>query len=222
MDVTLAGVAIGALGAFIAFAGVALAWYTGRKTARSAEEQNRLTAHATAAEWLRDLRNWASEAIDVLSESSYLCRQAGGSEDECTARLHSCQHKLSSLIDRGRLFLPNLPAEVGLDKPTAYRGWRHSALDPLVAALRVASGEVGSGRFPSRDVALVEMRREFVSAIQSILAPDVHNREIVQLVKEWNAGRGSDLTLGGLLPGKNVMPTGADRLIWGESRTSSD
>src|SRR5690349_19147453 len=128
MNPTLAGIIIGALGAIITLAGVALAWYTGGKTARTAEARNRLIAHAAASEWLRDLRTWASEAIDVLSQSSSLCREAG--ETDCPSQLRACHHKLSSLVDRGRLFLPNLPAEVGQNKPTAYRGWRHSALDP--------------------------------------------------------------------------------------------
>jgi hypothetical protein len=62
--------------------------------------------------------------------------------------------------------------------------------------------------------ALIEMRREFVSDIQRILAPDLHNKEIARMIREGNVHRASDQTLGGLLPA-DVVPTGAERLLYG-------
>jgi hypothetical protein len=213
MDPVLAGIIIGIIGTVATLASVALAWYSGRKTERSNTLQHRLAAYSTTSEWLRDLRNWASEAIDALSESSYLCGRVDGSQEDCSQTLRACQYRLSAVIDRGRFFLPNQPADVGQGKPTAYRGWRHSALDPLVAAVRVMSGEADVGQFPNRETALVEMRREFVSAIQRILAPDLHNKEIARMIQDGNDARSGDPTLGGLLPDKDSVPTGADGLL---------
>ena len=35
---------------------------------RAALHQNRLSASSVAADWIRDLRGWASEAVDVLAD----------------------------------------------------------------------------------------------------------------------------------------------------------
>jgi hypothetical protein len=160
---------------------------------------------------------WSSEAIDVLAEASYICGHGDRTKEDCAERLRNCRHRLSSLVDRGRFFLPNQSvSEFGVEKPSAYRGWRHAALDPLVAAERVLSGELGSGRFATREKALIEMRREFVSAIQRILAPGIHNREIARMIHEANEHRADDRTLGGLLPDEKPLPTGAERLLFGK------
>jgi hypothetical protein len=184
-----------------------------------AASQQRLATLSTAADWLRDLREWASEAIDVLAEASYTCGHGDRTSEDCAERLRSCRYRLSALVDRGRFFVPNQSVgEFGGEKPSAYRGWRHAALDPLVAAERVLSGEVEFGRFATREKALIEMRRQFVSAIQRILAPDVHNREIARMIHEGNAHRTADATLGGLLPDEKSVPTGAERLLVGDPR----
>jgi hypothetical protein len=215
MDATLVGVLAGVLGTVATIASVVVAWHLGRKSERITASQQRIAAHAAAAEWLRDVREWAGEAIEVLSEASYTCAAADTAGEDCGASLRQCQHRLSALIDRGRFFLPNQYVDrVGKHKPTAYRGWRHSALDPLVAAERVTSGAVGSGSFSTREAALIAMRREFVSAIQRILAPDLHNQEIARMIREANEARADDPTLGGLLPDAKETPTGAERLIW--------
>jgi hypothetical protein len=210
------GLIVGVVSALAAIGAAFVSWRAARQSERSASNQQRIATHSAASEWLRDLREWASQCIDVLAEASYTCGHGDREKEDCAAQLRACQHKISALIDAGRFFLPNQNAEtVGKHKPTAYRGWRHAALDPLVGAERVLSGEVGSGRFSSRESALIEMRREFVSAIQRILAPDLHNKEIARMIREGNEYRASDRTLGGLLPDDTTVPTGAERLLFG-------
>ena len=99
---------------------------------RASIHQNRLSASSVGADWIRDLREWASEAVDVLAEASYCCL---GSAPMPTAQTFELQHrcKLSALVDRGRFLLPNeRDHEYGSHKPRAYRGLRHQALDALV------------------------------------------------------------------------------------------
>jgi hypothetical protein len=208
---------IGIVSAVAAVAAAALSWMAARQTDRFSQAQQRVATHMAASDWLKDLRDWAAEAIEVLAQASYTCAHADETGRDCVDEMRECRHKLSALIDRGRFFLPNQDVTAfGLEKPTAYRGWRHAALDPLVAGERVVSGEIGSGRFGTREAALVEMRREFVSAIQRILAPDHYNKEIAQMIREGNVHRATDRTLGGLLPDDKIIPTGADRLLFGE------
>lgn len=198
------GSAIGTL------AGVGVALFIGRRADVVARWQRRLDAAAFAAEWFRDLRMWASMAIDVLSEAAYECGRQGDQEAEATLR--RCRYRLSGLIDSGRFFLPNVRiTDYGTQKPSAFRVFRHSALDPLVAAERAMGGTLG--RFNNQREAIVAMKREFVSAIQRILAPEHHNQEIALIVKEFHQTRAGDSTLGGLLPDEHSIPLGDEALL---------
>ena len=156
-----------------------LGWLVGRMQLRHSDEQMRLGAAAFAADWFRDFRAWACDAIDVLSEASYVSERA-----EDTQRY---RHRLSALIDQGRFFLPNTAHEdYGLNKPSAYRGHRQRALDYLVEAERVLGGHrraeyAAFGSSPKE--ILFAFRREFVSAVHDILDPRARNRELSALLQ---------------------------------------
>lgn len=204
-----------AVGSAATAMGVLTAWLTSRAAAKLALQQSEIAAHATAAEWLRDVRSWASEAINVLSEASYACKVAQPVDtDSITATLRECRHRISALIDRGRYFFPNQsPEAYGVDKPLAFRGYRHAVLDPLVAVEQVLGGSRKVGAFNSVDSAVVYLRREFVSRVFRVLSPESHNEQIARLIWLSNAGRATDPTLGGLLPDAGTIPTGAGPLL---------
>lgn len=209
---------IGVVSAVAAIGAAAVSWLAANRSDKSAARQQRIATHIAVAEWSRDLREWASQCVDVLAESSYTCAHHDVSKADCLDQLRVCRQKISALIDRGRFFLPNQSApDVGMSKPSAYRGWRHAALDPLVAAERVVSGEVGAGKYQSRELALIEMRRIFVSAIQEILGPESNNKEVARMIREGNEQRAADQTLGGLLAEGTPNPTGAERLLFASS-----
>lgn len=209
---------IGVVSAIAAIGAAGVSWLAAYRSDKSAVRQQRIATHVAVAEWSRELRDWASQSVDVLSEASYTCAHHDPSGGDCAEQMLVCRHKISSLIDRGRFFLPNLPAkDVGLSNPSAYRGWRHAALDPLVAAERVMSGAVGSGKYETRELALIEMRRVFVSAIQEILGPESINKEIARMIREGNDQRATDQTLGGLLTEGAPRPKGAERLLFESS-----
>jgi hypothetical protein len=211
MDATLINLLAAVASAVAAVASVFVAVVLGRRADALATAQRRHSAFSTAAEWRRDLTGWAAEAIDVLSEATYCCEDKA--EGAATERLFICRFRVSALIDRGRFFLPNIRRdEHGTDKPAAYRGYRHSALDPLVAAERVLStGQTGS--FTDRRYALIAMKREFVSAIQQILDPEHFNREVAKMISEGHESQRPDPTLGGLLPDNQNIPRGAEALL---------
>jgi hypothetical protein len=187
---------------------------------RAAVFQNRLTASSVAADWLRDLRSWASEAIDVLAEATYTCRCGDPAPSESgTACLLRCRHRLSALIDRGRLLLPNeREGEYGGHKARAYRGLRHPALDALVAAELVLEDALPLHAFPDRRAALIGLRREFVSMVQAIIDPQTYNKDVARLLRLASAARAKDPTLGGLLPDAKKVPTGAEGMMATASR----
>lgn len=193
-------------GAVIAGFGIILGWLIARA-------QNRLTASAAVSEWRRDIRTWANEAIDVLTEAVYASK-ADEEEENGAEKIILCRARLSALVDRGRFFLPNeREGDYGVDKAPAYRGLRHSALDPLVAAEQILSGASTIEPFPDRSTAVVGVKREFVSAVQSILDPRGLNKEVAGLLEIARVARKADPTLGGLLPDASKPPTGATGVI---------
>jgi hypothetical protein len=192
--------------ALVTLLGVFVGWYVSKS-------QHRLSSASFAAEWFRGLRAWASEAVDTLSEakyeSEYESAREGATDEESAAALRRCRHRLSALIDRGRFFLPNMDVdEYGQNKPRAFRGSRHPALSFLVVAERVLGGELGA--FKSRHEALEEMQRKFVSYVQGILAPELHNLELARLVRDSSGAREDDPTVGGLL---KANPHGASDIL---------
>jgi hypothetical protein len=176
--------------------------------------QSRLSAATIVADWLRDVRDWSCEAIAVVTTAAYAAEGAPGMESSDDAVLAQCRTSLSAIIERGRFFLPNeRPQEYGTEKPPAYRGYRHPALDALVAAKRVMEGSTELQLFENRYEALVALRREFLSTMQAIIDPLSTNKQVAKVRKLAYAERTNDPTAGGLLPdGKNISP-GATRLL---------
>lgn len=173
----------------IAAVSILVGWYAGIRKERLTISQYRLSASAFASDWFRDLRAWASEAIDVLSEAAYNAPGSSASSPMPAEVCTRCRHRLSALIDRGRFFLPNLEPEAkGADKPSAFRGTRHAALDQLVLAEQVLAGTpIERKEFPSTRAALVAIKRDFVAAIQDILDPRSRNAEVDEILR---SGRG--------------------------------
>jgi hypothetical protein len=185
---------------------------------RASVHQNRLSASSVGADWIRDLREWASEAVDVLAEASYTCSEDAADAGQVTEH-HRCRCKLSALIDRGRFLLPNeRDGEYGSHKPRAYRGLRHQALDALVAAERILGRSIPLETFRSQKDALIGVRREFVSIVQGIIDPVSYNRDVAKILRMASDLRSKDPTLGGLLPDAAVMPTGAAGIMEAASK----
>ena len=81
-------------------------------------------------EYVTQLLAWYSEVIEVLIQLK--CTVDAPSDMTRSTSLS----KLSSLIEKGRFFFPNIDKgnDFGKDKPPAYRGYRNLALDFLVAS----------------------------------------------------------------------------------------
>lgn len=195
-----------AVGAVLTGIGVVAAWRIARRAEQINESTRRVASVTTLQDWRRDIREWASCVIDEMAvlEDQILTRS--------DARVRS--PRLSALLDRGRLFFPNPDKDQhGLDKPAAYRGWRHAILDPIEATIGVAAGERGLGRYRTRYEAMLDMRRHFVSRVQGVVDPESQNAEIARLIRETSTS--TDSTMGGLLPSDDEIPSGADALLHG-------
>jgi hypothetical protein len=191
--------AVSAVGILIALGNAWSAWYMSKKI-------RHLNALSAVEGWRRDVRAWAGASIELLSRSIYCCWD----DDVDQSHLRrEYVHQLSAQVELGRMFFPNIPAQhVGADKPTAYQGYRHTILDPLVAVIQVLEHPQKTGVYQSPKEAVEAMRRRFVSQVQKILRPSDQNHTIAELIRS-TAKKAPDETFGGLLPNIDSVPLGA-------------
>lgn len=119
---------------------------------------------------------WGSEAIDSLADAialAELCR-THLPESEIETRKSAIAARISALVDKGRLFFPNIDPEArGVDKEHAYRGSRPPILDAMMYAYYEVRG-LSRSRGPSpMDTAqfIFDCRRLLVSELQGHLDP---------------------------------------------------
>jgi hypothetical protein len=184
--------------------GALLGWYM-------AHRSYRLGSSNAISQWRREIRAWADEAIGVLVKAGHATTKIG---PDLGMEIDSHRVDLSSLIDRGRLLLPNeQEQEIDVHKPYAYRGLRHKSLDALIAAYRVLGGKISIGALPNKETAIREIRREFVSIIQLMIEPRDANRELARLRKTMDPKYKNDPSSGGLLPNQDSEPMGSEVLL---------
>ncbi|MGE3866898.1 MAG: hypothetical protein AB7G04_08285, partial [Hyphomonadaceae bacterium] len=121
-----------------------------------------------------DLIAWADQVIEAMADAQKLCRDRGKllSDDEFLRAQSETRTRISALLDRGRLFFPNLPgAAEGAAPEAAYQGKRQPALDAVFLCYRIVAdlGREGEVSEPVR--AVVAQRRAFVSEIFNTVDP---------------------------------------------------
>lgn len=128
-------------------------------------------------DYIRELLDWHNRVIDVLMRFRHI-RRARDSLD--FQQDLAC---LSSLIEQGRFYFPNLVQNnYGLDKPAAYRGYRNLSLDFLVEFYEIVNQ-------PSHDESdhdlLVVLQRYFTSIVFQIVRPKDRLNKIKQLTDQY-------------------------------------
>jgi len=139
-----------------------------------------------------DLRKWAEEVSDRMTEAIFLCALDPKrlSEGEFFRKRHLLRTKLSALVDRGRWFLPNIPdGDYGMEKPVAYRGHRHQSLDCVIETFRIVSEFDCHDQTPNKKIQpeLIKAKRDFVTEIQTILNPREREQETTKLIESVKA-----------------------------------
>ncbi len=132
--------------------------------------QERMQFESLRAQRDTDLIAWADAVIERLADAQKLCRDLDQSlvSNEEFRRLQSeARTRISALLDRGRLFFPNLEVEVIEGKEAAFQGKRQKALDTIFFSYRAVSDVLRDGGVAPRDavLAIVEQKRQFVSEV---------------------------------------------------------
>ncbi|MDQ3816215.1 MAG: hypothetical protein M3362_00825 [Acidobacteriota bacterium] len=146
-------------------------------------------------QYFTSLRTWADHICDLLSEAVHFSEldPARCTDNSFFERRNKIRTSLSSMIDRGKWFFPNLKAEeIGQTKEKAYRGYRQEVLNSLVSAYDVVTAldyKDGTKNRPLRQ-RIVDSKRVFVSEIQEILAPAERDREFEYITKSVSVLKG--------------------------------
>jgi len=120
--------------------------------------------------------DWGNGAIDTLARAAMFARtrHLQTNDGAFLANKANLMVALSTLVDRGRMFFPNLnPDKKGAEKEGAYRGHRPPVLDALMWTYHELEAMTREGGPSGEDSALFidECRRLLVSELQSYLDP---------------------------------------------------
>ncbi|MBF0463066.1 MAG: hypothetical protein HQL87_16980 [Magnetococcales bacterium] len=115
------------------------AWISSRNFLLS-KSKHRLEFFEWRERYFDDMQKWAEGTLELLSESVHLCDIDPKRLDDGDFfnKRHGLLIKLSAKIDTGRWFFPNYNHdEHGIEKESAFRGYRREVLDDLVDAYKL-------------------------------------------------------------------------------------
>jgi len=158
------------------------------KTRKEVRHNQGITLISTIRQFNSDLRKWADEVIEQMTIAVFLC-DLDPSKDEKVffSKRHELRHKLSTLLDRGKFFLPNVDKDKhGQHKESAYRGFRSTTLDYVLECQNLVGELNYKNQQPNILLRqkIVDMKKKFVSALSDELDPQQFEREIkLRLIK---------------------------------------
>jgi hypothetical protein len=169
--------AISGLSAAVALcAAAATVWFARRNLTRELVNQQ-INMVGAELKYFEDFKKWADQLAETLTEAIHLCdldpNKVTG--EPFFARRHRLRVTLSTMIDRGRWFFPNIEVDDhGADNELGYRGYRHELLDGLVSAYRCLQRLDYNKRENNQSLRndLTAAKRHFVGHVQAIIDPN--------------------------------------------------
>lgn len=123
-------------------------------------------------QYKNELLSWYGKVVFVISKLQGECNEK---------ERNNALQELSALIEIGRFYFPNINKKDGFgkEKPLAYQGYRHVALDFLVLIY-----QMGNDTNISKCRKKIEyMERNFTSIVFEIVSPDKRIKSIKQYAK---------------------------------------
>lgn len=183
---------ISTIALIVSLVSLLLSVYFSIKTSRYTEITLKIESHAQQREYASAVREWGFEVIELLSDGLHLLERQGKFSGDEVDRLLSVQWRVSSAIDRGRLFVPNSDPELaGVDKWVAYRGYRQPTLNILVGAYNLLREATTERLVRSEELfgTLWDLRKAFVSELQLIVDPREMIVELERIRSEVTGGK---------------------------------
>lgn len=121
-------------------------------------------------QYKKELLDWYGKVINSICKLKVVKK-----EDDKNIILQ----ELSALIEIGRFYFPNIDKKDGFgkEKPSAYQGYRHIALDFLVLIYEIGKND-SSYQYINR---IEEMQRQFTSIVFDVVSPN----ERIKFVKQY-------------------------------------
>lgn len=169
-----AEVVIGVLSAIVALVSALVARGETAKQRRLQTERLRQSIDSASLDW-------GNGAIDTLARCAVFARtrHMHPNDGAFLAARTNMLINLSVLVDRGRMFFPNIaPDQKGADKEGAYQGIRPPILDAVMFTYHEMEAQTREGGLPSEESAgfIEECRRLLVSELQAHLDPRRHDK----------------------------------------------
>lgn len=185
--------AIALAGAMFALVGVLIGGVFASLNLSRERLNQRVNIAAVRQKYFDDIRRWANDACDMATEAIHLCDLDPGRTENPNffERRHTLLVAVSSMIDKGRWFFPNIAVEdFGLHKEPGYQGYRHEVLDGLTAIHRALKRMSYVDKADNRSVRdeLTRAKRNFVGQVQKILDPGTQAEEFSK-IGELASGR---------------------------------
>lgn len=160
------------------------------KTRKEVRHNQGLNLISTIRQFNSDLRKWADEVVEQMTIAVFLC-DLDPNRDEISffKKRHEVGTKLSSLVDRGRFFLPNEHIDLyGQNKESAYRGFRSATLDYVLESQKLVGQLNYKTQEPNLEIRkkFVEAKKKFVPALSDELDPQQFERKIKLKLLELN------------------------------------
>ncbi|HLA94713.1 MAG TPA: hypothetical protein VK612_03255 [Pyrinomonadaceae bacterium] len=117
------------------------------------------------------IQDWVTQVIRAMSDA-YVLGEFQDDNDFERRRIEAMA-SLTSLLDQGRMFFPNIDADWGKEKPIAFQGLRHEILDPIKKSFDLVKRmkELKTGQRESMAELFFKRRQEFVSIAHKELSP---------------------------------------------------
>jgi hypothetical protein len=161
---TIISTIISALGATVSIYFALRSSKQGERNLAIQEETAKRNDKALEIGYRLKVQDWVSQVIDCMADAYILSEYEKVDTDFERQRI-GVMADLTSLLDQGRMFFPNIDADWGNDKPVAYQGLRQDILNPIKASFDLVKGMKGltASEISALGPILVKFRREFVS-----------------------------------------------------------
>ena len=147
------------------------------------------------SDYTRELLDWHNRVVDVLMRFRHLKRRRDAADFQQDL---AC---LSSLIEQGRFYFPNIVHnDHGAGKPAAYRGYRNLALDFLVEFYDIVTH---SSHDQSDRQLLTELQRYFTSIVFQVVRPKDRLDKFKQLTDQYFV---KDHTVNDIIDNPDLFP----------------
>ncbi len=160
------------------------------KTRKEVKQNQSMTVISMIRQFNTDLRKWADEVIEQMTSAVFLCDlDPSKDQDSFYSKRYELRIKLSTLLDRGRFFLPNADKDKhGLNKESAYRGFRSTILDYVIECQNLVGELNYKNQQPNFSLRpkIVDSIRKFVSAMSEELDPEKFEREVKNILLKLN------------------------------------